>query len=63
MLLFCLFTFTIVLLLLDILLNYNNEARMLRKIPGPPYDFLFGNSLKIIGSSGKKFDVNKLKFE
>ncbi|XP_026740500.1 cytochrome P450 4C1-like [Trichoplusia ni] len=42
---------TLVLLcVINILLNYNERARLIKKIPGPKDDFLFGNALTIIRS-------------
>ncbi|CAB3256532.1 unnamed protein product [Arctia plantaginis] len=40
----------LVLCILHIILNYNEQARLLRKIPGPQYDFLVGNGVRAFSS-------------
>lgn len=41
------------LCILHLVLNYNEQARLLRKIPGPKYDFLVGNGVRVFSTGGK----------
>lgn len=42
------------LIVVNIMLNYNRTARLLRKVPGPKMAFIIGNALETILPPGEK---------
>lgn len=48
-----LLAFAIFLCVIHLLFNYNERARMIKKLPGPEDDFIIGNGLRIIRSPGE----------
>lgn len=53
----CLLVVAVFLCIIHILFNYNEKARLMKRIPGPKNDFIIGNALAILLSPGKLYNI------